>query len=548
MTRRPKDAVPIALPALAKCPSGIPGLDSITSGGLPRGRTTVVCGGPGTGKTLFGAQFLVRGIVDYDEPGVFVCFEELPADLTQNFATLGFDLTNLVTRKKLAVESVQIEQEINLDVLFSRLATAITIVGAKRVVIDTIDPLIARAADPRYLREELLRLLHWLKDRGVTSIVTGERGATTLTRNGLEEYTSDCVIALDQRVMDRVATRLLRIVKYRGSPHGTNEYPFLIDRRGFTVVPITAVSLNYAASEEAVPTGIARLDDMLGPGGVFRGSIVLVTGGAGTGKTSLAAHFVAAACERGERALFCCFEEAPAQVERNMRSIGIDLGGWVRKDLLRFFAIRPASSGLEVHLAMKLATIDEFQPRVIVLDPVTSYETAGTPLDAQAMMMRLVDHLKTRAITALFTSVADGVGSTGQVEGGVSSLIDTWLVLRNLEQSGERVRTVFIAKSRGMSHTSQVRELLLSSQGVDLAHVFVAPDGRMLTGSARAAQEVADRAATVGVGIAKLGETASSLAMAQSGSARRREDGDGRADGAANATRRRSGSRTSLAH
>jgi circadian clock protein KaiC len=307
MPRRPKNIAPPVVQALDKCPSGIPGLDSITDGGLPRSRTTLVCGGPGTGKTLFAVQFLIHGLMDHGEPGVFVSFEERPDDLAKNVRTLGFDLPHLIEQKKLAIEYVTIDQEINLDVLFARLATAITIIGAKRAVLDTVDPLFARVSDPRLLRQELLRLFQWLKDRGITSIITGEMGQASITRHGLEEYTSDCVIALDQRVADQITTRRLRIVKYRGSAHGTNEYPFLIDQHGLTVVPITAISLNYPASDEIIPTGIAHLDTMLGPGGYFRGSTVLVTGMAGTGKTSLASYFATAACERGEKVLYCCF-------------------------------------------------------------------------------------------------------------------------------------------------------------------------------------------------------------------------------------------------
>ncbi len=491
-----------ALAALDKCSSGIKGLDTVTLGGLPRGRPTLVCGGSGTGKTLFGMQFLVHGILDHDEPGVFMCFEEREKDLAANVASLGFDLPALIARKKLAIEQVTIEREeiretgeYSLDGLFIRLAAAIDEVGAKRVVLDTVESLFAALGNLGILRSELTRLFGWLKDKGVTTVVTGERGDGTLTRHGLEEYVSDCVILLDQRVVDQIATRRIRIVKYRGSAHGSNEYPFLLDKKGFTVLPITSIGLEYPASTELISTGIHKLDAMLGGRGYFRGGTMLVSGGAGTGKTSIAAHFADAACRRGERAIYFCFEESPDQIKRNMQSIGINLGQWVEKGLLRFFASRPTSFGLEVHLGAMVNLVDEFAPRVVVLDPVTSFDTAGSKLDARSMLMRLVDLLKSRQVTALFVSLA---GDTGISEhSGISSLIDTWMIVTNLEQGAERTRTLSVVKSRGMKHSNQVRELLLSDKGADLADVVVGPDGSVLTGSALAAQQVADRAAAV---------------------------------------------------
>jgi circadian clock protein KaiC len=492
---------------LAKCPTGIHGLDVITGGGLPRGRPTLVCGGAGSGKTLIGMEFLIRGIQQHGENGAFMSFEERAADLAENVASLGYDLTALTADKKLVIDQVQIDRgeimetgEYDLDGLFIRLAAAIDAVGAKRVVLDTIETLFAALTNTHIIRSELRRLFGWLKEKGVTAIITGERGDGTLTRHGLEEYVSDCVISLDQRVTDQIATRRLRVVKYRGTAHGTNEYPFLIDEQGVTVLPITAIDLNYPASRDVVSTGIAKLDGMLGGEGYFRGGSLLVSGTAGTGKSSISAHFADAACRRGEHCIYFAFEESPDQIVRNMRSIGIDLRSWTEKGLLHFAAFRPSTFGLEVHLSTMLKRIDEIRPRVVIVDPVSSFIAAGTDIDAMSMLMRMIDLLKTRQITTLMTSLTTGGHAAEQSEIGISSLIDSWLVLRNLEQAGERTRTLSIVKSRGMKHSNQARELVLSDQGVDLAEVFIGPDGGILTGSLRVAQEEADRAAATALG------------------------------------------------
>lgn len=489
--------------ALEKCRSGIKGLDAITGGGLPRGRPILVCGGSGTGKTLFGMEFLVRGIEESKEPGVFLCFEERAQELAANVVSLGFDLPRLIAQKKLVIDQVRIDRaditetgEYSLDGLFIRLDAAIQSIGAKRLVLDTVEALFAALTNLGILRSELGRLFDWLREKGITTIVTGERGEGTLTRHGLEEYVSDCVIVLDQRVTDQIATRRMRIVKYRGSAHGTNEYPFLIDEHGFTVLPITTIGLQYAAPTAIVSTGIAKLDAMLGHGGYFRGGTLLASGTAGTGKTSIAAHFVDAACRRGERCAYFAFEESSEQIVRNMRSIGFNLQKWVEKGLLSFFAARPATFGLETHLNAILRTVEDFKPRIVVLDPVSSFDAAGTPLDVKAMLMRVVDLLKSKQITVLMTSLSRN-GQSEESVGGISSLIDTWILLRNREWSGERTRILTLIKSRGSKHSNQDRELLLTDRGIDLVDIVVGPDGAVLTGSARFAQAAADRAQAV---------------------------------------------------
>jgi circadian clock protein KaiC len=490
------------LRGLEKTPTGIKGFDEVTFGGLPRGRPTLVAGGAGCGKTLFGMHFLVRGATDYDEPGVFIAFEEREQDLVQNVASLGFDLDDLVERKLLAldhvhVDATQIEEagEYDLEGLFLRLDGAISSIGAKRVVIDTLETLFGGLSNHAILRAELVRLFHWLKERGVTTIVTAERGSGTLTRHGLEEYVSDCVVVLDHRVHDQVSTRRVRVVKYRGSTHGTNEYPFLIDETGLTVVPITSAGLSHSVSDERVSSGIPTLDAMLGGGGYFRGSSILVSGPAGTGKSSLGAHFAAATCARGERCLYVSYEESPAQIERNMRSVGLNLRPFVEQKLLDIVGLRATMHGLEGHLALSHKMIDEIRPSTVVLDPIGSLVGAGDGQDAHLMVMRLVDLLKTRGITGLLTNLTHGGEHMEATSVAVSSLVDTWLLVRNLETNGERNRALYVLKSRGTAHSNQVREFVMTSAGIELVEPYIGPEG-VLTGTARIAQENRDRAAS----------------------------------------------------
>ena len=487
---------------LPKAPSGIPGLDSITGGGLPRGRPTLVCGSAGCGKTLLAMEFLVRGATEFGEPGVFMAFEETAEELTQNVRSLGFDLDELAARKKLALDFVRVERneieetgDYDLEGLFVRLGHAIDTIGAKRVVLDGIEALFSGLSNAAVLRAELRRLFRWLKDKGTTAVITGERGTGTLTRQGLEEYVSDCVILLDHQVTEQVSTRRLRIVKYRGATHGTNEYPFLIDEKGISVLAITSLGLQHKASSERISSGIPRLDTMLGGEGFFRGTTVLVSGTAGSGKTSLAAHFALATCQRGERCLYFAFEESPGQVIRNMRSIGLDLEPSLEKGLLKVEASRATTHGLEMHLATIHKLIDEFKPRVVVMDPVGSLMLAGTPRDANAMLTRLIDFLKVQEITALLTNLIPEDKAPEKTD-EISSLADTWLLLRDVELGGERNRVMYVLKSRGMSHSNQLREFLLTDHGVELLDVYLGAEG-VLTGSARDSQEAKEKAAAL---------------------------------------------------
>jgi circadian clock protein KaiC len=486
---------------LPKCPTGIQGLDEITGGGVPRGRPTLVCGSAGCGKTLLALEFIIHGASQFDEPGVILTFEETAEELTQNVASLGFDLDKLVEQKKLAVDHVHVERheieetgEYDLEALFIRLGYAIDSIGAKRVVLDTLETLFSGLSNVGILRAEVRRLFRWLKTKGVTAVITGERGEGALTRHGLEEYVSDCVILLDHRVINQVSTRRLRIVKYRGSAHGTNEYPFLIDETGFSVLPITSLGLNHPASNERVSTGIARLDTMLGGEGVYRGSTVLISGTAGTGKTSLCAHFADASCRRGERCLYFAFEEAEAQLMRNMRSIGIDLEPHLKKGLLRFMASRPDRHGLETHLTVMHRQVADFDPQLAILDPVSNFMSAGTLAESTQMLLRIVEFFKAEGMTVVMSNLTTNTGSQESTDIGISSLIDTWILLRDIELGGERNRGLYVLKSRGMAHSNQIREFNLTSRGVELIDVYVGPEG-VLTGSSRLAQEAREKAA-----------------------------------------------------
>ncbi|MBV8495177.1 MAG: circadian clock protein KaiC [Gammaproteobacteria bacterium] len=499
-SRRP----PRRVRALPKAPTGISGLDEITFGGLPKGRTTLITGGAGSGKTLFGIEFLVQGVRQYGEPGALIAFEETIADLTENVRSLGVDLDELMARRKIAIDHVRLERseiqetgEYDLEGLFVRLAHAIDSVGAKRLVIDTLEVLFAGLSDLGILRSELRRLFRWLKERGVTALVTAERGQANerqfLTRHGLEEFVSDCVIVLDHSVTEQVTTRRLRIVKYRGSAHGGNEYPFLIDAAGITVLPVTSLGLRHEASTARISSGIAELDAMLGGRGFFRGSSILVSGTAGTGKTTLAAALSEATCRGGERALYLAFEESPAQIQRNMGSVGIDLGRWLRAGRLRFHAARPTACGIETHLTELHRAVREFRPAVVVIDPITNLGAVGSDREVQNMLTRLIDYLKSEGVTGLFTALSPTAAEAQSSAIGVSSLMDTWILLQNLTSNGERNRGLYVLKSRGMAHSNQIREFHMDHRGITLSPLY-SGSGGAVTGTARSTAEAAERA------------------------------------------------------
>ncbi len=473
------DTLGAKVETLKKCPTGIIGLDEITGGGFPLGRPTLVCGGTGCGKTLLAMEFLVHGVMEFDEPGVFISFEEKTEELTQNFASLGHDLNDLTRRKKLTLDYVHIERseieetgEYDLEGLFVRLGYAIDSIGAKRVALDTIEMLFSGFNQEIILRAELKRLFRFLKSKGVTAVITGEQGERTLTRFGLEEYVADCVIFLNHIVSNQIATRRLRIVKYRGSAHGTNEYPFLIDDQGISVLPISSLGLDHTASTKRVSAGIPMLDTMLEGKGFYRGSSILISGTAGTGKSSMAAHFVDAACRRGERCLYFAFEESRLQIIRNMRSIGIDLEQWVSKGLLEFRNSRPTLYGLEMHLATMHKAITTFRPTIVVIDPISNLVAAATESDVKSMLSRLIDFLKMEQITAFCTDLTPMGLNIEYTEVGISSLIDTWILLRTIEEKGERNRVLYILKSRGMDHSNKIKEFRIAPSGIQLKDVF----------------------------------------------------------------------------
>jgi circadian clock protein KaiC len=495
MARRPAQPSSDIRSELPKAPTSIRGLDEITGGGLPRGRPTLVCGGAGCGKTMLAAEFLLRGAIDHGEPGVFMMFEESADELAQNMRSLGYDLDLLQKQKKILLDHVHVERaeieetgEYDLEGLFIRLGYAVESIGAKRVVLDTIEALFSGLPNHALLRSELRRLFRWLKDRGLTAVITGERGEGSLTRYGLEEYVADCVIMLDHRIVNEVSTRRLRIVKYRGSPHGTNEYPFLIGPLGLSVLPITSLRLQHKAPRQRISTGNPGLDSMLGGKGYFRGSSVLVSGAPGTGKSSVAVSFIDAACSRGERALLFVFEESADQIERNMSSIGFKLGRWRRAGLLQIHAARPTVFGLEQHLLQMHQLVEEFKPGVVVVDPISNLAFDGGPAASQTTLIRLIDFLKFDGTTALFTNLTTEAGA-GQLDAhvGVSSLMDVWLILANHEANGERTRTVQVLKSRGMAHSNQVREFVIGRRGLELIDIYRRSSGQVVIGSERAA-------------------------------------------------------------
>jgi circadian clock protein KaiC len=478
---------------LPKVPTGIEGLDDITGGGLPRGRSTLLCGGAGTGKTLLAFEFLVRGASLFNEPGVFVAFEESAAELGANVASFGFDVAGLMAKNQLEIDHIYFEHShvsgvFDLDGLFIRLDMALKKVNAKRVVLDSIDVLFLALANPVLVREEMRRLVHWLKARGLTSVITAESGEKYLTRDGMEEYVSDCVILLENRITYHAATRLLRVVKYRGSAHGTNEYPFLIGEKGISVLPITALMVDLPSSCERVSSGIVRLDTMLGGSGYYRDSMVLVSGPPGSGKSSLAAEFARAACARGERCLYFLMEESSQQVVRNMQSIGINLQPGIDQGLLHFVMTRPTLYGLEIHLAKIEQAINNYKPSAVVFDPITSLHIIAEPVEVEMMLVRLVNFLKAGQITGYFVSISDDIQHSASTEIGISTLIDSWVQLRDVESDGERNRLIVVLKSRGMAHSNQMREFILSERGIELLDVYTGPNG-VLTGSARIAQQ-----------------------------------------------------------
>ncbi|GAC1660564.1 MAG: circadian clock protein KaiC [Candidatus Acidiferrum sp.] len=489
------------LAPLEKSATGIPGLDEITGGGLPKGRTTIVCGGPGCGKTMLGVEFLVRGAMEFNEPGVLMAFEETPEDMAKNVASLGFDLKQLATKKKLFLDFISVEPseiqetgDYDLEGLFIRLQNAVERVGAKRVMFDTLEALFSGFSNPGILRAEFRRLFRWLKDRNLTTVITAERGEGTLTRHGLEEYVSDCVILLDHRIKDQISARRMRIVKYRGTKHGADEFPFLIDERGMSILPLTSIQLQHRVSNQRIPTGVPDLDEMLEGKGYFRGSSILVSGTAGSGKTTLAASLADATCRRGERCLFIDFEESQSQVIRNMKSIGLNLQKWSDKGLLFHEAWRPTQFSMEMHLLRIHKLIEEIKPSCVIVDPITNLISSSTDRDVYSMLIRLLDFLKSAQITSFFVSLTGGGDTLEKTSVGISSLTDTWILLRDVELNGERNRCLYVLKSRGMAHSNQVREFTMSKRGIRLIPTYVGAEG-VLTGSSRVAQQVKEKSA-----------------------------------------------------
>lgn len=503
MAKKSKPVVIHKLTPIEKARTGIHGLDDITGGGLPKGRTTIICGGPGCGKTMLGIEFLVRGALEFNEPGVLMAFEETPEEMAKNVASLGFDLEDLAAKKKLFLDFVYVEPseiqetgDYDLEGLFIRLQNAVDEVGAKRVMLDTVESLFSGFSNTGVLRAEFRRLFRWLKERGLTTVITAEKGEGTLTRYGLEEYVSDCVILLDHRIKDQISARRMRIVKYRGTKHGADEYPFLIDEQGMSVLPLTSLTLQHAASSERVSSGVPALDEMLEGKGYFRGSSILLSGTAGSGKTTLAAYFADATCRRGERCLYIGLEESVGQITRNMKSVGIDFEAWIKKGLFFHEAWRPTEFGLEMHLLRIHKLVEKLKPSAVIVDPITNFISNSSGPEVESMLVRLMDFFKGAAITALLISLTRGGALLERTEVGISSLADTWILLRDIELDGERNRCLYVLKSRGMAHSNQLREFIMSDRGIELIPAYIGSGG-VLTGSSRVAQEAREKAETL---------------------------------------------------
>lgn len=503
MKKQSKAAAPPVAPKLVpleKSPTGIRGLDDVTNGGLPKGRTTIICGGPGCGKTMLGIEFLVRGALEFDEPGVLIAFEETPEEMAKNVASLGFDIQDLAARGKLFLDFISVEPseiqetgDYDLEGLFIRLQVAVEAIGAKRVMLDTVEALFSGFGNVGILRAEFRRLFRWLKERGLTTVITAEKGEGTLTRYGLEEYVSDCVILLDHRVRDQISARRMRIVKYRGTRHGADEYPFLIDEQGMSVLPLSSLKLQHDVSSERISSGVPALDEMLEGKGYFRGSSVLLSGTAGSGKTTLASSFADATCRRGERCLYIGMEESASQIMRNMKSIGIDFEPWIEKGLFFHEAWRPTQFGLEMHLLRIHKLVEKLKPSSVVVDPITNLIGSSTEREVESMLVRMMDFFKASGITAVLVSLTGGGGELERSEVGISSLADTWVLLRDIELNGERNRCLYVLKSRGMAHSNQLREFIVTSRGIDLVPAYIGAGG-VLTGSSRLAQEAKEKA------------------------------------------------------
>jgi circadian clock protein KaiC len=503
MAKKSKPVVIHKLTPIEKARTGIHGLDDITGGGLPKGRTTIICGGPGCGKTMLGIEFLVRGALEFNEPGVLMAFEETPEEMAKNVASLGFDLEDLAAKKKLFLDFVYVEPseiqetgDYDLEGLFIRLQNAVDEVGAKRVMLDTVESLFSGFSNTGVLRADFRRLFRWLKERGLTTVITAEKGEGTLTRYGLEEYVSDCVILLDHRIKDQISARRMRIVKYRGTKHGADEYPFLIDEQGMSVLPLTSLTLQHAASSERVSSGVPALDEMLEGKGYFRGSSILLSGTAGSGKTTLAAYFADATCRRGERCLYIGLEESVGQITRNMKSVGIDFEAWIKKGLFFHEAWRPTEFGLEMHLLRIHKLVEKLKPSAVIVDPITNFISNSSGPEVESMLVRLMDFFKGAAITALLISLTRGGALLERTEVGISSLADTWILLRDIELDGERNRCLYVLKSRGMAHSNQLREFIMSDRGIELIPAYIGSGG-VLTGSSRVAQEAREKAETL---------------------------------------------------
>ena len=471
----------LSITKLPKSLTGIQGLDDITYGGIPQNRPTLLVGSIGTGKTIFAMEYIINGITMFNEPGVFMTFEEQTDELQINVTSMGYNLSKLIADNKIYLEHLHIDHreiqatgKYDIEGLFIRIEMAIEKVKAKRIVLDALDTLFI-GLDSQILRSEIKRLFFWLKEKKVTAIITSEVGDIFLTRLGFEEVVADCVIELNNRLNNQISTRRLRIVKYRGSYHSTNEYPFMIDHKGITIFPIISEAPQIIVSNERISSGIKQIDEMLDGRGFYVGSSILVSGSAGTGKSSIAASFIKDVCEKKGTALYCAFEEAPNQIKRNMASIGIFLEPYEKSGNLHFYYSRPTLQTLELHFIAIKKLIKQINPSVVILDPITNLMIENINSDIRTMLTRFVDYLKMEQITVLLTATLT-VSSLELIQSneGISSMVDTCIMIQEKNIIDSRRRTLYIMKSRGICNSKKEVEFIITSEGISIAPLDMA--------------------------------------------------------------------------
>ena len=475
--------------------TGVKGLDDVLGGGIPQGHAMLLVGKPGTGKSILSMEYLLHGIELHKENGVYISFEESEKQIISNAASFGWKFEEMVKKNKLAISYIDMQPEqmrtvgdYDLSALILRVKGAIKKVNARRVVIDGINNLLSTFDDERIIRSDLLRLIREIKEVNATIFITGERGHDSWSKMGFEEYLADGLMHLDNRTDGNYQTREIQVVKCRGINHYTGKSPFIINSEGMSIRPLITADFDYKVLKSRVSTGIADIDNMLGGKGLYRGSTVYITGPSGAGKTSISSSFANGACSRGERALFLAFEESSDQIIRNMKSIGLSLDKWVNEKLLYFYTARATTNSLEGHLDNIMTMVREVEPTCVVLDPISAFRPIANENETKLMLIRLNDYLRARKITTVFTALSSDGEYSEHADVQLSSIADTWIVVRIMDYKGERNNVMQLMKSRGMSHSRQMKEMYFTGNGLKLQNVYQGPEG-VLTGAARIGQE-----------------------------------------------------------